>query len=73
VWGRVRFGAMDMVPALVRVQVEAADSGVSRVHVRGTGREALIKHKIGAKADRRGDLARVALGPYGSLAQHVAE
>lgn len=52
VWGIVGSGAMNMAPALVRVGVEATGSG-SRVHVRATGREALIKQKIGAKAADR--------------------
>jgi len=53
VWGIVGSGAMNMAPALVRVEVEAAGSSGSRVHVRATGREALIKQKIGAKAADR--------------------
>jgi len=39
-----------MVPALVRVAVEPIADGGSRVHVRATGREGLIKQRIGAKA-----------------------
>jgi hypothetical protein len=50
VWGIVASGAMNMAAALVRVQAEAAGSGKSRVHVRATGKEGLIKQKIGAKA-----------------------
>ncbi|MDQ3608358.1 MAG: hypothetical protein M3459_05585 [Actinomycetota bacterium] len=46
-------GAVNMSPALVRVQFEATGSGSSRIHVRATGREALIKQKIGAKAADR--------------------
>ncbi len=53
VWGFVGSGAMNMAPALVRLQVEPAGSRGSRVHVRATGREALIKQKIGAKAADR--------------------
>ncbi len=53
VWGLVGSGAMNMAPALVRVQVDAAGAGGSRAHVRATGREALIKQKIGAKAADR--------------------
>jgi hypothetical protein len=53
VWGIVGSGAKDMVPALVRVQAEAAGSGKSRVHVRATGKEGLIKQRIGAKAADR--------------------
>ncbi|MDP8909667.1 MAG: hypothetical protein M3N47_11265 [Chloroflexota bacterium] len=41
---------MEMVPALVRVNVEAIGSRTSRVHVRATGREGLIKQKVAAKA-----------------------
>ena len=50
VWGMVRSGALDMAPALVRVQIDAAAAGGSRVHVRATGREGLIKQAIGGKA-----------------------
>jgi hypothetical protein len=53
VWGIVPSGAMNMVPALVRVQVEAAGPGTSRVHIRATGKEGLIKQRIGAKAADR--------------------
>jgi hypothetical protein len=53
VWGIVASGAMDLVPALVRVQAEVAGSGKSRVHVRATGKEGLIKQRIGAKAADR--------------------
>jgi hypothetical protein len=53
VWGIVASGAMDMMPALVRVQAEAAEPGKSRVHVRATGKEGLIKQRIGAKAADR--------------------
>jgi hypothetical protein len=50
IWGVVASGALDMVPALVRVDVEAARAGGSRVSVRATGREGLIKQKIAGKA-----------------------
>jgi len=50
VWGIIGSGVMDMMPALVRVQVEARGSGAARVHVRGSGREGLIKQRIGGKA-----------------------
>jgi hypothetical protein len=53
VWGIVASGAMDMAPALVRVQAEAAGPGKSRVHIRATGKEGLIKQRIGAKAADR--------------------
>lgn len=53
VWGIVRSGAMNMVPALVRIQAEAAGSGKSRVHVHATGKDGLIKQRIGAKAADR--------------------
>jgi hypothetical protein len=53
VWGIVPSGAKNMAPALVRVQAEAAESGKSRVHVRATGKEGLIKQRIGAKAADR--------------------
>jgi hypothetical protein len=52
-WGIVASGTSDLVPALVRVQIDAAGSGGSRVHVRATGREGLIKQRIGAKAAER--------------------
>jgi hypothetical protein len=52
-WGIVGSGARNMVPALVRVEVEPAGAGRARVHVRATGREGLIKQKIGAKAADR--------------------
>jgi hypothetical protein len=51
--GIVGSGAMNMAPALARVQAEAAGSGKSRVHVRATGKEGLIKQRIGAKAPDR--------------------
>ena len=50
VWGLVRSGVGDMVPALVRVQIDPGCAGGSRVHVRATGREGLIKQAIGGKA-----------------------
>jgi hypothetical protein len=53
VWGIVASGAMNMAPALLRVQAQAIGPGRSRVHVRATGREGLIKQRIGAKAADR--------------------
>lgn len=53
VWGFVGSGAMNMAPALVQVHVKRGGSGGSRVLVRATGREGLIKQKIGAKAADR--------------------
>jgi hypothetical protein len=53
VWGIVPSGAKDMMPALVRVQVEATNRGAARVRIRASGREGLIKQKIGAKAADR--------------------
>ena len=53
VWGIVPSGLKNMSPALVRVQAEAAESGKSRVHVRATGKEPLIKQRIGAEAADR--------------------
>jgi hypothetical protein len=53
VWGIVASGAMNMVPALLRIQAEAAGPGKSRVHIRATGKEGLIKQRIGAKAADR--------------------
>jgi hypothetical protein len=53
VWGVVGSGAMNMAPALVRVAIEPVGAGRARVHVRATGREGLIKQKIGAKAADR--------------------
>ena len=50
VWGLVRSGAWDMMPALIRVGVAATTGGGSRVQVRATGREGLIKQAIAAKA-----------------------
>ena len=50
VWGLVRSGVADMMPALVRVQIEPTAAGGGRVHVRATGREGLIKQAIGGKA-----------------------
>jgi len=50
VWGLVGSGVWNMAPALVRVDVEATAAGGSRVHVRATGREGLIKQQIAAKA-----------------------
>jgi hypothetical protein len=53
VWGIVPSGLKDMSPALVRVQAEVAGSGTSRVHIRGTGKEGLIKLGVGAEAADR--------------------
>jgi hypothetical protein len=53
VWGLVSSGAMNMVVALVRVDVAPDGAGGSRVTVRGTGREGLVKQRIGAKAADR--------------------
>jgi hypothetical protein len=53
VWGIVASGAMDLVPALVRVQAEAVGPATSRVHIRATGKEGLIKQGIAAKAADR--------------------
>lgn len=50
VWGIIGSGVMDMMPAMVRVQVEARGSDAARVYVRGIGREGLIKQRIGGKA-----------------------
>ena len=51
--GLVGSGALNMAPAMVRVGIDTASSGSSRVHVRATGKEALIKQRIGAKAADR--------------------
>ena len=53
VWGLVASGAMNLTTALVRVQVDPNPAGGSRVTIRGTGREGLIKQRIGAKAADR--------------------
>jgi hypothetical protein len=53
VWGIVDSGAMNLTPALVRVRAAAAGSQTSRVHIRATGKEGLIKQHIGAKAAER--------------------
>lgn len=50
VWGLVGSGAWNMAPALVRVDVEPTAAGGSRVRVRATGQEGLIKQRIAAKA-----------------------
>lgn len=55
----VASGAMDMMPALVRAEVTPAAAGASRVSVRATGREGLIKQNIAGKAVDR-SFARVA-------------
>lgn len=52
VWGVVRSGLMNMVPALVRVDIEPSASG-STARVVAMGREGLIKQRIGAKAADR--------------------
>jgi hypothetical protein len=51
--GLVGSGALNMAPAMVRVGIDTASSGSSRAHVRATGKEALIKQRIGAKAADR--------------------
>lgn len=53
VWGIVRSGVWDMMPALVRAQVEPSGTGRCEVLIRATGREGLIKQSIGAKAADR--------------------
>ncbi len=53
VWGIVASGSFDMVPALVRVATEPRATGGSRVHLRATGREGLIKQRIAEKAIER--------------------
>jgi hypothetical protein len=56
VWGIVASGAMNLAPALVRVQADTAGPGKARVHIRATGKEGLIKQRIAAKAaDRIGE------------------
>ncbi len=52
VWGIVRSGLMNMVPALVRVDIEPSAGG-SIARVVAMGREGLIKQRIGAKAADR--------------------
>jgi hypothetical protein len=52
-WGVVASGAMNMMPALVRVEIETARPAGSRVSVRATGEEGLIKQRVGAKAADR--------------------
>lgn len=52
VWGVVPSGWLNMVAALVRVDVEASATG-STAHVVAIGREGLIKQRIGAKAADR--------------------
>jgi hypothetical protein len=52
-WGIVPSGTMDMMPALVRVEIETARPAGSRVSVRATGEEGLIKQRVGAKAADR--------------------
>jgi hypothetical protein len=53
VWGIVPSGLENMAPALVQVQAEVASSGTSRVHIRATGKEGLIKLGVGAEAADR--------------------
>jgi hypothetical protein len=43
IWGIVASGAMNMMPALVRVEVASSPSGGPHVVVRATGKEGLIK------------------------------
>lgn len=50
VWGLVDSGVWNMAPALVRVDVEPTAAGGSRLRVRATGQEGLIKQHIAAKA-----------------------
>lgn len=52
VWGVVWSGLMNMVPALVRVDIEPSATG-STARVVAMGREGLIKQRIGAKAADR--------------------
>lgn len=49
VWGIVLSGWGNLIPALVRIDVEPTAGGC-RVHVRATGREPLIKQKVAPKA-----------------------
>lgn len=59
VWGLVGSGALDLMPALLRVDVEPLAGGGARVGVRATGREGLIKQRIAGKAvDRICDAIR---------------
>ena len=53
VWGIVDSGAMNLARALVRIHAEVAGSGTSRVHIRATGKEGLIKQGVGAEAADR--------------------
>jgi hypothetical protein len=53
VWGIVPSGLKNRSPALARVPAEAAGSGTSRVHIRATGKEGLIKQGVGAEAADR--------------------
>jgi hypothetical protein len=50
IWGVVASGAVDMMPALVRVEVAPAAAGGTRVSVRATGREGLMEQNIAGKA-----------------------
>lgn len=49
-WGLVGSGAWNMAPALVRIDIASTAGGGSRVRVRATGREGLIKQAIASKA-----------------------
>lgn len=53
VWGIVNSGFFNMMPALVRASVEPTETGRCRVRIRATGREGLVKQRIGAKAADR--------------------
>ena len=53
VWGVVMSGAMNMAPAMVRAHVEPSRAGRCQVQIRATGREGLIKQRIGARAADR--------------------
>ena len=53
VWGIVRSGTWNMMPALVRVEIEVANGDQTRVRIRASGKEGLIKQGIGAKAADR--------------------
>lgn len=60
VWGIVDSGFFNMMPALVRASVEPTDTGRCQVRIRATGREGLVKQRIGAKA---ADRIAVAVAP----------
>lgn len=61
-WGLVRSGVWDMMPALVCVAIEPVADGRSRVRVRATGREGLIAQRIAGRAI---DRIHAALGAHG--------